>query len=80
MFSTFRITSPGVGGLLFHMEINVAAHHHGGQLLHGGLGGIHRADVLALAQHRAAVGYSHDLSQLMGDEQDRLALLPPGCA
>ena len=31
-------------------------------------------DILALAQHRAAVGNRHNLRQLMGDEEDRLAL------
>ena len=62
-------------GLLFHMEIDAAAHHHGRQLLHGSFGGIDRTDIFALAQHGAAIGYSHDFSQLMGNEQDRLALL-----
>ena len=64
----------GVAGLLVHMEVDVAADHHGGELLHCGVLGLHRADVLALAQHGAAVGHGHDLSQLVGDKQDALAL------
>ena len=65
----------GLLGLLGHVEVHVAAHHHGGQLLGGGVLGLHGADVLALAQHGAAVGHGHDLVELVGDEEDALALL-----
>ena len=64
----------GLGGLLLHVEANVAPHHHGGKLLHGGVLRLHGADVLALAQDGAAVGHGHDLVELVGDEQDALAL------
>ena len=56
------------------MEVDVAADHHGRELLHGGVLCLHGADVLALAQHGAAVGHLHDLRKLVGDEQDALAL------
>ena len=59
---------------LLDVEIDVAPHHHGGELLHRDVLGLHRADVLALAQHRAPVGHGHDLRQLVGDEQYALAL------
>ena len=64
----------GGAGLLLHMEIDIAAHHHGRQLLHGGVLRLHGAHTLALAQHGAAVGHGHDLVELVGDEQDALAL------
>ena len=59
---------------LVHVEVHVAAHHHGGELLHGHVLGLHGADVLALSQHAAPVGHGHDLGQLVADEQDALAL------
>ena len=65
----------GVRGLLFHLQLHVAAHHAAGKLFLGGTLDIHRAHILALAQHGAAVGHSHDLVELMGDEKDGLALL-----
>ena len=61
-------------GLLLHMEVDVAAHHHGGQLLHRHVLRVDGADVFALAQHGAAVGHRHDLRELMGDKQDALPL------
>ena len=64
----------GLAGLFLHMEADAAAHHHGGQLLDGGVLGLHGADVLALAQDGAAVGHGHDLVELVGDEEDGLAL------
>ena len=64
----------GLRGLLLHHEVHVPAHHHGGQGLRGGVLDVHRADVLALAQHTATVGHLHDLGQLVGDEQDALPL------
>ena len=65
----------GLGGLLLHVEADVAPHHHGGKLLHGGVLRLHGADVLALAQDGAAVGHGHDLVELVGDEQDALGLI-----
>ena len=51
--------------LLVHMEFHVAPHHHGGKFRFRGILGLHRADALALAEHRAAVADGHDLLQLM---------------
>ncbi len=56
------------------MEIDVAAHHHGGQLRRGGVFRIDGADVLALAEHGAAVRHRHDLRQLVRDKEDGLPL------
>ena len=63
-----------LAGLFLNGKLHVAADHHLGQFLFGGILDIHRTDVLALAQDRAAVGNGHDLVELMGDEQDALAL------
>ena len=60
--------------LLVDCELHVPAHHHAGQLFTAGLGDVHRADVFALPQDRAAVRHGHDLIQLVGDEQDGFAL------
>ena len=65
----------GLTGGLFHMEIDAAADHHGRQLLHRGVLRLDGADVLTLAQNRAAVRDGHDLRELVGDEEDGLALL-----
>ena len=62
------------GGLLVHHQLHIAAHHHAGKLRLVGIGSVDGTDVLALAQHRAAVRHGHDLRQLMGDEEDGLAL------
>ena len=59
-------------GLFLHVEVDVAADHHGGQRLGRGVLGFDRADVLALAQDGAAVGDGHDLVELVGDEEDAL--------
>ena len=66
----------GLGGLLVHHEIHVPAHHHLGQFLLAGARHVHGADVLALAQDGAAVGHRLDLVELVGDEEDALALGP----
>ena len=66
----------GLTGLFVHMEADIAAHHHGGQLLGGGVFRFHSADVLTLAQDGAAVSHGHDLVELMRDEENGLAL---GC-
>ena len=59
---------------LFHVEIDIAADHHGRKLLRGGVRGLDGADAFALAQDRDAVRDLHDLVELMGDEEDALAL------
>ena len=64
----------GLGGRLVHHEVHVAPNHHAGKLLARGVCDVHRADVFALAQHRAAIGYGHDFVQLVRYEQDALAL------
>ena len=64
----------GLGGGLVHGELHVPAHHHAAELLLGGAGDVHGADVLALAQHAASVADLHDLVELVGDEEDGLAL------
>ena len=58
----------------FHVEADVSADHHGRQLLRRGIRGFDRADALALAQDGDAVGDLHDLVQLVGNEEDALAL------
>ena len=62
-----------MGGAFFHVEIHVAAHHHGAQLFHGGVLCFHGADVFALAQNAAAICHGHDFRQLVADEEDGLA-------
>ena len=64
----------GLGLLLVDHEVHIPAHHHLGELFLGGGGHVHGADVLALAEHSAAVGHRHDLVELVGDEEDALAL------
>ena len=64
----------GLGRLLVDHEFHVPAHHHAGELLPAGVRDVHRADVLAFPQDRAAVRHGHDLVELVGDEQDGLAL------
>ena len=64
----------GFGGLLVGNQLHIPAHHQAGHLLHTGLGHLHGAHILALAEHGAAVGHGFDLRQLVGDEQDGFAL------
>ena len=61
--------------LLLDLQADRTAHHHAGEFLLGGVLDVHGADALALAKHGAAVGHGHDLGQLVGDEEDGLALL-----
>ena len=68
-----RLTGSGL--LLDHLKLHRAAHHHVGQGLLVGVLSIHGADVLALAQHCDAVGHGHNLVELVGDEENTLALL-----
>ena len=64
----------GLGRGFFDGKLHVAADHHAGELLLGRAGDFDRANALALAQDGAAVGHRHDLVELVGDEQDALAL------
>ena len=48
------------------------AHHHAGQLLHGGFVLIHAADELAVPENGAPVGNLHDLIELVGNDDDAL--------
>ena len=50
------------------------AHHHIRQGLRISLGGLDGADVLALAEDGHLVGQSHDLVELVGDDDDGLAV------
>ena len=59
---------------LFDLHLYRTANHHGRKLLNCRITSINSADVLALAQNRAAVGHRHNLRKLMGDEKDGLAL------
>ena len=59
---------------LFHMEIDVAADHHGAELFHRGVFGFNRPDVLASAQHGAAIRHRHDLVELVGNKENALSL------
>ena len=65
----------GICRFLFHLQLHITAHHHAGKFFLGGVLDVYGAHVLALAQHRAAVGHGHDLVQLVGNEQDGLAFL-----
>ena len=50
------------------------AHHHIGQGLLVGILGLHVADILALAEHGHAVGHVQHLVQLVGDDDEGLAV------
>ena len=63
----------GFGGLLAHFQLNGTAHHHVGQGLLVRILSLHSTDILTLTQNGHAVGYRHDLIQLMGDEQNGFA-------
>ena len=63
-----------LAGLLIDGKLHVAANHHLGQFLFRGVLDVNGADIPALAQDRAAVRDRHDLVELVGDEQDALAL------
>ena len=65
---------PDLAGLLIDGKLHVAANHHLGQFLFRGVLDVNGADIPALAQDRAAVRDRHDLVELVGDEQDALAL------
>ena len=69
----------GRGRGLGHLQQNLAAHHQLGQRLGAGLGGFHRGHHRAAPHDADIVGRLHDLAQLVGDEDHRLALIfqPP---
>ena len=59
-----------VYGAIADVQADLLTHHHLGQLRLIGLGGVHGAHALALAEHGASVGNGHDLIELVGNEQD----------
>ena len=65
----------GLRVVLIHHELDGAADHHVRKRLLVRLGGVHRANVFALAQDGHAVGHGHDLVELVRDEEDALPLL-----
>ena len=66
-----RILRLGAGDV----QIHLLANHHLGQLRLVRLGGVDRADIFALAQHGNTVGQRQHLVQLVGDDQNRLAVV-----
>ena len=60
-------------GLFIDLKLDIAADHHAGGLLLGGVLDIHGSHILALAQDGAAVGDRHDLVELVGNKEDGLA-------
>ena len=62
-------------GLLVHPQKHAAPDHQLGELGGAGLGGRQRADHLAAPHDADLVGDRHDLAKLVGDEDDRLALV-----
>ncbi len=65
----------GRGGLLVDAEQDLAAHHQFGQRLGRGVLRFHRGRHLAPSHDADGVGDLHDLAQLVGDQDDRLALV-----
>lgn len=65
----------GGGRLLFDLEHHVAPHHEAGDILLGHIGGVEDAHRLARAHDGEPVGNLLDLLELVGDEDDRVALL-----
>ena len=63
-----------LGRLLGDAEEHVAPDHHARERLLGRALGRHRLDLLAAPQHAHAVGDVEHLAELVGDEDDRLAL------
>ena len=59
---------------LIHLERHLAAHHHAGELILGHGFHIHGVNVLAQADDGAVVGGGLDLLELMGNEDDALAV------
>ena len=65
----------GPGGALLDLEQHLAPHHQLGQLLGAGVAGRNRRHHGAAPHHRHRVSGIHDLVQLVGDQDDGLALL-----
>ena len=66
---------PRPGLLLLYLKLDRAADHHVGELLLIRVRGVDGAYALALAQDGDPVGDFHYLVELVGDEEDALALL-----
>ncbi len=75
-FSTSSTVLPGLRRLLVDAQQHLAADHQLGQLLGRGFGGLDRRGHLAAPHDADGVGDLHDLAQLVGDQDDRLALRP----
>ena len=65
---------PGAGRGLLDAEQDPPTDHQLGELGRAGLGGGERPHHLAPAHDADLVGHRHDLAQLVGDQDDRLAL------
>ena len=57
------------------VQLHALAHHHLGQTADGGVFRLHGSDVLALAQHRHPVGQLQHLVELVGDDDDGVAIV-----
>ena len=66
----------GGGGRFLDPQQDLAAHHQLGQLRGAGLGGLDGRRHLAPPHDADGIGDIHDLAQLVGDQDDRLALVP----
>lgn len=71
----FQHGGAGPGRGLVHPQQDLAPDHQFGKLRGAGLGGAHAGDHLATAHHADVVGDLHDLAQLVGDQDDGLALI-----
>ena len=72
------------GAGLFHhgaldVQVHLVAHHELGELLLIGLGGVYGGDVLSLAEDGDPVGDLQHLVELVGDDDDGVALEELGC-
>ena len=71
----------GLSRGLDHLQLHRAPHHHVGKGLLIRVLGLHRTDIFSLAQDGDPVRHGHDLIELVGDEENGLALfgkLPHG--
>ncbi len=71
---TDQLDLAGLGFALVDPQQHAAADHQLGKLGRRGRRGVARRDHLAAAHDRDGVGDRHDLAQLVGDQDDRLAL------
>ena len=74
-FSTLEDFFLGLRGSFLHREDDFAPDHHGGQFVFAGLRWRGRADHFPGAHDGDAVGDRQDFLELVGDEDDRNALL-----